>query len=90
MEVIGQIFNEGTGLVLPAIYTFIYRQKYTKTDISEIFDFLRLLSSLNFEKMGCTRIRASVLNRSNTVFYGFFQENSFGPLVLVADPYIQS
>ena len=49
-EVTVKIVNEGTGLVLPAFYTFTYGQKYTRTDISETFNFLRFLLSLNLEK----------------------------------------
>ena len=67
-EVTVKIFNEGTGLVLPVIYTFTCGKKYTRTDIGETSDFLRLLLSLNLEKKwGCTLIRACTLNRTNSV-----------------------
>ena len=67
MKVTVKIFNDGTGLVLPAFYTFTC-QKYTRAYLGETFEFLRLLPSLNLEKKwGCMLIRACTLNRTNSV-----------------------
>ena len=54
--------------MLPAIYTFTCCKKYTRADIGETLDFLRLLLLLNLGKqLGCTLIRACMLNRSDAV-----------------------
>ena len=51
-EVTVEIVNKGTGLVLPAIYTFACGKKYTTADIGETFSFLKTSASLKLEKMG--------------------------------------
>ena len=61
-----KIFNEGTGSVFPGLYIHM-RSKYTKADIDETFDFLRLLSSLNLYKNGSVHLLGRAPNRSNTV-----------------------
>ena len=61
-----KIFNEGSRSVFPGLYIHMW-SKYTRADIDETFDFLRLLSSLNLCKNGSVRLLGHALNRSNTV-----------------------
>ena len=60
------ILNEGTVSVFPGLYIHMW-SKYTRADIDETFDFLRLLSSLNLCKNGSVHLLGRALNRSNTV-----------------------
>ena len=61
-----KILNEGTRSVFLGLYIHMW-SKYTRADIGETFDFLRLLSSLNLCKNDSVRLLGRVLNRSNTV-----------------------
>ena len=61
-----KILNEGTGSVFIGLYIHMW-SKYTRADIDETFDFLRLLSSLNLYKTWGCALRACTLSRSNTV-----------------------
>ena len=61
-----KILNEGIRSVFLGLYIHMW-SKYTRADIGETFDFLRLLSSLNLYKNGSVHLLGRAPNRSNMV-----------------------